>query len=86
MQIGKRLGRKSCRAMGHGDIIAYYDTPGQSACSYFEHQDILDKLARGDAAGAKSAMQHHLQDCEQRMSEPGKTPAADPWLAFSVKR
>jgi len=67
-------------------IIAYYDTPGQSACSYFEHQDILDKLARGDAAGAKSAMQHHLQDCEQRMSEPGKAPAADPWLAFSVKR
>ena len=39
-----------------------------------------------DAAGAKSAMQHHLHDCEERMGEPDKAPAADPWLAFSVKR
>lgn len=81
-------------------IIAYYDTPGvdtpgvdtpslgtpgASACSYIEHQYILDKLSRNDAQGAKAAMQHHLEDCEHRMSEPEKGPV-NPWLAFSVKR
>ncbi|HWL30151.1 MAG TPA: GntR family transcriptional regulator [Burkholderiaceae bacterium] len=81
-------------------IIAYYDTfdvsapdtamagvatPGTTACSYSEHQDILEKLARRDAEGAKAAMQHHLEDCERRMNEPEKGPV-NPWLAFSVKR
>ncbi|GAB2903918.1 GntR family transcriptional regulator [Paralcaligenes sp. KSB-10] len=66
-------------------IIAYYDTPGESACSYFEHQDILDKLARHDGEAAKAAMHHHLEDCEHRMNEPEKGPV-DPWSAFSVKR
>jgi DNA-binding GntR family transcriptional regulator len=66
-------------------IIAYYDTPGATACSYVEHQDILDQLSRNDAEGAKAAMHHHLEACEQRMNEPEKGPV-DPWLAFSVKR
>ena len=61
------------------------ETPGASACSYIEHHDILDKLSRNDAEGAKAAMHHHLEDCEHRMSEPEKGPV-DPWLAFSVKR
>lgn len=66
-------------------VIAYYDTPDDSACSYFEHQDILDKLSRHDAHAAKAAMHHHLEDCEHRMNEPEKGPV-DPWLAFAVKR
>jgi DNA-binding GntR family transcriptional regulator len=66
-------------------IIAYYDTPDATTCSYIEHQDILDKLGRNDAQGAKAAMQHHLEDCERRMNGPGKGPV-NPWLAFSVKR
>ncbi|KAA0891135.1 GntR family transcriptional regulator [Pusillimonas sp. ANT_WB101] len=66
-------------------IIAYYDTPGQSTCSYLEHQDILDRIAQGDAAGAKAAMHHHLEDCEHRMNDPEKGPV-DPWLAISIKR
>ncbi len=66
-------------------IIALHDRPGESACSYIEHEDILDKLTRGDAQGAKEAMHHHLADCEERMDEPGKVPA-DPWLAFSIQR
>jgi DNA-binding GntR family transcriptional regulator len=60
-------------------------TPDATACSYLEHRDILDKLARHDADGAKAAMQHHLEDCERRMNEPDKGPV-NPWLAFSVKR
>ncbi|TEA77007.1 GntR family transcriptional regulator [Allopusillimonas ginsengisoli] len=66
-------------------IIALHDTPGESACSYVEHEDILDKLSRGEADAAKGAMHHHLADCEARMDQPDKKPA-DPWLAFSVKR
>jgi DNA-binding GntR family transcriptional regulator len=66
-------------------IIAHYDTPGESACSYVEHQDILDQLALGRADAAKAAMRHHLADCEHRMNQPDG-PVADPWLAFSVKR
>jgi DNA-binding GntR family transcriptional regulator len=66
-------------------IIAYYDTPGESACSYAEHRDILDKLSSHDAAAAKAAMHHHLEDCEHRMNQPEKGPV-DPWAVFSVKR
>ncbi|MFT0545242.1 GntR family transcriptional regulator [Allopusillimonas ginsengisoli] len=66
-------------------IIAYYDTPGQSTCSYLEHHDILDRISQRDAEGAKTAMHHHLQDCEHRMSDPEKGPV-DPWLAISIKR
>ncbi|WP_269498365.1 GntR family transcriptional regulator [Castellaniella sp. S9] len=65
-------------------IIAFHDTPNDSACSYIEHREVLDLLARGDAAGAREAMGHHLLDCEQRMGETaGGT--LDPWAAFSVK-
>ena len=67
-------------------IIAYHDTPGEQACSFYEHKEILDKLSQGDADGAHLAMHHHLSDCEHRMSEAGDGSAADPWLALSVKR
>lgn len=67
-------------------IIAYHDTPGEQACSFYEHKEILDKLSQGDPDGAHLAMHHHLSDCEHRMSEAGDGSAADPWLALSVKR
>ncbi|HRL21637.1 MAG TPA: GntR family transcriptional regulator [Alcaligenes sp.] len=67
-------------------IIAYHDTPGEKACSFHEHKDILDRLSQGDADGARQAMHHHLSDCEHRMKEAESGPSADPWLAFSVKR
>lgn len=66
-------------------IIAHYDTPGESACSYIEHHDILDQLSHGNAEAARTAMHHHLADCEHRMNQPAGQ-AVDPWLAFSVKR
>ncbi len=62
-------------------IIALWDTSEGSACSYLEHRDVLDRIARRDAPGARAAMDHHLKDCEQRMDvAPGAD--ADPWSAF----
>ncbi|WP_323011409.1 GntR family transcriptional regulator [Castellaniella sp.] len=66
-------------------IIALGDGPEGTACSYVEHQDILGHIRQRDAQGAKSAMDHHLQDCEQRMETPA-TGVVDPWSAFSVAR
>ncbi|CAM5222912.1 DNA-binding GntR family transcriptional regulator OS=Castellaniella defragrans OX=75697 GN=HNR28_001954 PE=4 SV=1 [Castellaniella defragrans] len=65
-------------------IIALGDTTAGSTCSYVEHREILDRLAQRDARGARAAMDHHLQDCELRMEEPG-VGVSDPWSAFSVK-
>ncbi|MFT0532483.1 GntR family transcriptional regulator [Castellaniella hirudinis] len=66
-------------------IIALGGSPEGTACSYVEHQDILDRIRQRDAQGAKAAMDHHLQDCEQRM-EASDARAADPWAAFGVTR
>lgn len=66
-------------------ILAYHDTPASSTCSYIEHEEILNLLAAGDGDGVAAAMHHHLQDCEQRVSEP-KARGIDPWTAFSIKR
>lgn len=65
-------------------IIALGGSPEGSACSYVEHRDILDHIRRRDAQGARAAMDHHLQDCEQRMEVPSEG-GADPWSAFSVR-
>lgn len=65
-------------------IIALFDTAAASTCSYVEHGEILDHLARRDARAARERMDHHLLDCEQRMAQPG-TPPADPWAAFGVR-
>lgn len=65
-------------------IIAYCDTPNDSACSYIEHRDILDRLAGGDARGAHEAMGHHLRDCEPSMPGP-EGRGIDPWATFGMK-
>ncbi|HEX7386160.1 MAG TPA: GntR family transcriptional regulator [Castellaniella sp.] len=65
-------------------IIALGDTTGGSTCSYVEHREILDYLARRDAHSARAAMDHHLQDCELRMEEPGAV-TSDPWAAFPAQ-
>jgi len=62
-------------------IIALGDAPRDSTCSYLEHRDILDRIARRDAPGARAAMDHHLKDCEQRMDAAGSADL-DPWAAF----
>ncbi|CAM5789630.1 GntR family transcriptional regulator [Castellaniella caeni] len=66
-------------------IIALGGSPESSTCSYVEHQDILNRIRQRDAQGAKAAMNHHLQDCEQRVGSPSDD-ASNPWSAFSVRR
>lgn len=66
-------------------IIAHYDTPGETACSYHEHLEILDHLRNGDADAAKNTMCHHLSDCEQRMVNPDERQT-DPWTVFHISR
>ncbi|MYN12517.1 FCD domain-containing protein [Pusillimonas sp. TS35] len=66
-------------------IIALHDTPGDTACSYFEHEIILDHLSHADAQAAREAMHHHLADCEERM-DPIPAKPTDPWLALNIKR
>lgn len=66
-------------------IIAHYDTPADTACSYSEHLDILQHVRNADAQAAKKAMHHHLKDCEQRMCDPDQRQS-DPWAVFHHTR
>ncbi|MCX5592637.1 GntR family transcriptional regulator [Alcaligenes endophyticus] len=67
-------------------IIAFHDSPGEKACSFYEHQEILQQLSQGNLGEAIRAMLHHLSDCEHRMNESRNERPSNPWLAFSVKR
>lgn len=67
-------------------IIAYHDTPGERACSFFEHEEILNFLSRYDKEGALQAMTHHLEACEHRINDLNDETQQDPWQAFSVQR
>ncbi len=62
-------------------IIALYDKPGCSACSFDEHEHILQQLSRGDRQAAQQAMRQHLQDCEERMHFADRN-VPDPWTMF----
>ncbi|MDY7576896.1 GntR family transcriptional regulator [Herbaspirillum sp. RTI4] len=48
-------------------LIANIDAPGQNACSFDEHDDVLSALEKGDLAQAQHHMAHHLQHCEERV-------------------
>ncbi|QET02352.1 GntR family transcriptional regulator [Cupriavidus pauculus] len=54
-------------------MIASVEAPGHNACSFDEHDDILDALEAGDAALAQARMAHHLGACADRVQpdEPG---------------
>jgi DNA-binding GntR family transcriptional regulator len=41
-------------------ILALYGRPHSSDCAVSEHREIIDALARGDAAGVEQLMDHHL--------------------------
>jgi len=53
-------------------MIASVEAPGNNACSFDEHEEILDALEQGDAALAQTRMAHHLGACADRV-EP-ETP------------
>ncbi|RXZ45476.1 GntR family transcriptional regulator [Crenobacter cavernae] len=67
-------------------IIALYDVPGRSACSFDEHDTILDCLAGRDLDAALAAMHHHLQDCEQRLRLTDEEIQSDLRAVFTFKR
>jgi DNA-binding GntR family transcriptional regulator len=48
-------------------LIATNQAPGQSACSFEEHQDILSHIEAGDKTGALKSMARHLHSCAQRL-------------------
>jgi len=68
-------------------IMACYDNSGGGGhtCSYGEHGQILDLLQNGDRQAVRTAMCHHLQDCEDRLLVSEVPPVIDPWAAFSVQ-
>ncbi|MCW3479595.1 GntR family transcriptional regulator [Neisseriaceae bacterium JH1-16] len=67
-------------------IIALYDVPGRSACSFDEHERILASLDAHDRAGVLDAMNHHLQDCERRLRFDDDDTQADLRAVFNLKR
>lgn len=48
-------------------IIAVYESPASAMCSHAEHGILLDRLQAGDAAGAVSYMEEHLQRLEDSL-------------------
>ena len=48
-------------------IIALYESPGAVPCSYSEHKEIVDALARRDAKKAVEYMDHHLRHIEAQI-------------------
>jgi DNA-binding GntR family transcriptional regulator len=48
-------------------LIATVEAPGQNACSFDEHEQVLAALESGDVALAQEHMAHHLHNCEERV-------------------
>ena len=52
-------------------IIALYQTPGNSACSFDEHRAIIDAIVAGDGPRAVDLMNRHLEVCEEKLKLEG---------------
>ncbi len=48
-------------------VIALYQTPGNSACSFDEHRAIIGAIAAGDGPRAMELMDRHLEVCEEKL-------------------
>ena len=57
-------------------LVAFFESPGASACACEEHQAILTALSAGDAGSALKAMHTHLSLIETRLSQ--RTPPTAP--------
>ena len=57
-------------------IIAMYDTPCSSTCSYSDHTRILDLLSAGKRKVARREMKHHLLECVERIDNQLPRPCA----------
>lgn len=58
-------------------IIAQYEKPGHSLCSYQEHYDLIDVIEAGDADAAVSMMDDHLEHIENKLDLSDEDSAAD---------
>lgn len=58
-------------------IIALYEAPGQSPCSYDEHFMLLDTITQGDEAQTIDKMEAHLLACESRLNLADKDKVID---------
>ena len=70
-------------------IIALYETPGNSACSFDEHRAIIDAIVAGDGPRAVDLMNRHLEVCEEKLqleSEAGSFNLADIFGAKSERQ
>ena len=48
-------------------MIAKTEAPGHNACSFDEHETVLEALEKGDIHAAQEHMAHHLHLCEDRV-------------------
>lgn len=73
LQVARLLGNAELHAILKGLIarttlmIALYDSPGHNACSFDEHDAILDALAAGDSERACALMSQHLASAEHQL-------------------
>lgn len=49
-------------------IIAQYEKPGHSTCSYDEHYRLIDAIAAGDSKRAAALMEEHLEHIENKLN------------------
>ena len=67
-------------------MIALYDSPGHNACSFDEHDAILDALAAGDSERACSLMNQHLSTAEHKLHRESADGEVDLMALFGAKR
>ena len=67
-------------------IIALYETPGNSACSFDEHRAIIDAIAAGNRALAVDLMSCHLEVCEEKLKLEGETGLLNLADIFGTKK
>ncbi|CAN5318563.1 GntR family transcriptional regulator [soil metagenome] len=58
-------------------VVALYEPPGNAACEHAEHQQIVDRIAAGDAEGAIEVMDAHLRALEGNLKRDGSGGGPD---------
>jgi DNA-binding GntR family transcriptional regulator len=66
-------------------IIALYETPGNSACTFDEHREIIDAIVAGDGPRAVGLMDHHLEVCEEKLKLEGESGSLNLADIFGAK-
>ena len=67
-------------------MIALYDSPGHNACSFDEHDAILDALEAGDSERACALMNQHLATAERKLHREKSDTDVDLVALFGANR